>query len=131
MAGGRCALLLGALFTAALPFVEGDAAVWTPRLIATLTVATLLAAAAVVLTWRTRGDRPPAIAARGRRGWPGSPWPRSGVTGLTVVLVLWDAGSDASDVGLVGWAHAAVAVLGYLAVARGSLPSGSSATAPS
>ena len=50
-------LLLGALFTAALPFVEGDAAVWTPRLIVTLAVATLLAAAAVVLTWRTRGDQ--------------------------------------------------------------------------
>ena len=44
---------------------------------------------------------------------------RRGVTGLSVVLVLWDAGSDASDVGLVDWAHAAVAVLGYLAVSAG------------
>ena len=32
-----------ALFAAALPFVEGDAAVWTPRLVVTLTVAALLA----------------------------------------------------------------------------------------
>ena len=112
-------LLLGALFTAALPFVEGDAAVWTPRLIVTLTVATLLAAAAVVLTWRTRG----AQADPGRRttsawlAW--EPLAAAGVTGLSVVLVLWDAGSDASDVGLVDWAHAAVAVLGYLAVSAG------------
>ena len=42
-----------------------------------------------------------------------------GVTGLAVLLVLWDAGADASDVGFVDWAHAAVAVVGYLAVSAG------------
>ncbi len=111
--------LLGALFAAALPFVEGDAAVWTPRLVVTVAVATLLAIAAVVVTWRSRGGE----AGPGRRtplpwlAW--EPLAALGVTGLAVLLVLWDAGADADDVGLVDWAHAALAVLGYLAVSAG------------
>ena len=112
-------VLLGALFVAALPFVEGDAAVWTPRLVITVAVATLLAVAAVVVTWRSRGSE--AIPGR-RTPLPWLAWEplvAVGVTGLAVLLVLWDAGADASDVGLVDWAHAAVAVLGYLAVSAG------------
>ncbi len=112
-------VLLGALFVAALPFVEGEAAVWTPRLVATVVVATLLAAAAVVVTWRSRGG-PGDPGRRTPLPWLAwEPLAALAVTGLAVLLVLWDAGADASDVGLVDWAHAAVAVLGYLAVSAG------------
>ncbi|QIK66295.1 DUF2157 domain-containing protein [Nocardioides sp. HDW12B] len=107
-------VLLGALFAAALPFVEGHAAVWTPRLVTTVVVATLLALAAVVVTLRSPVE---PVETRRRLAW--EPLAALGVTGLAVVLVLWDAGADASDVGLVDWAHAAVAVLGYLAVSAG------------
>ncbi len=41
------------------------------------------------------------------------------VTALSVLLVLWDAGTDADAVGVGGWLHAALAVLTYLAVASG------------
>lgn len=108
-------VLLGSLFAAALPYLEGDGLVWTPRLVVTLVVAGLLVLAAVtaaVLDHRSGAGDP------GRR----TPWLVAeplgavAVTGLTLLLVAWEAGADVSDVGFLDWAHAAVAVLGYLAV---------------
>ena len=107
-------VLLGALFAAALPYVEGDGLEWTPRLVVTLVVSGLLVLAAVATAVASRRS----AADHGRRApWlVAEPLAAVAVTGLTLLLVAWEAGADVSDVGLLDWAHAAVAVLGYLAV---------------
>lgn len=106
--------LLGALFAAALPFGEVDDVVWTARLSIAVTAAALLGLATVgvlLLRRRSGGTTPPCLL-----------WELLGaatVTGLAVLLAVWDAGSDAGQVSLVDWAHAATAVVGYLAVSAG------------
>jgi uncharacterized membrane protein len=106
--------LLGALFAAALPFGDAHDLVWTGRLIVTVVVAALLAVAAVVagLPGRAGATTTPWLA------W--EPLGALAVTGLAVLLAVWDAGTDADQVGLVDWAHAAVAVIGFLAVSAGA-----------
>jgi hypothetical protein len=97
------------LFTAALPFVESDGSGWPVVLVVLLTVAGLATAAAIVL-----GLRP---------GAPPWAWaePAGGVavTLVSLLLVVWEPGSDASAVGAEAWAHAILSVAVYLAVATG------------
>lgn len=114
-------VLLGALFTAALPYVEGDGITWSLRLVVTLVVAGLLALAAVAATatGRSRSSAGASEEADHGRRTPwlvAEPLGAVAVTALTLLLVAWEAGADASDVGFLDWAHAAVAVLGYLVV---------------
>lgn len=101
--------LLGVLFAAALPFVRGQEVVWRATLVAELAVAGVLAVAAVAVAMR-RSDRPWLWA---------EPVGALVVAGLAAVLVLWEAGADADDIGAAGWAHAVVAVVTYLVVATG------------
>lgn len=102
-------LLLGALFVAALPFVEGDGLTWTPRLVAVVVVAVTLASAGVAVHLRPGADR---------RG-AGEPLGAVAVTALALLLVVWEAGGSAERVAPADWAHALVAVAGYLAVCSG------------
>jgi uncharacterized membrane protein len=101
--------LLGALFTAAMPFLGTDGFEWTTTLVVLLVVAAGLCAAAVALTASRRV---------GRLVWA-EPAGALAVTTLAVLLLWWDAGADADTVRAQDWAHAAVAVLTYLAVAAG------------
>jgi uncharacterized membrane protein len=105
--------LLGALFAAALPFGVVVELVWTLQLIVTVVAAALLAVAAVAAGKLDRAERtaPPWLA------W--EPLGAVAVTGLALLLAVWDAGSEADRVGLLDWAHAALAVVGYLAVSAG------------
>jgi uncharacterized membrane protein len=103
--------LLGALFAAALPFGEVDDLVWTGQLAVSVAAALLLVGAAVVTVLLGRGTSPPRLL------W--EPFGAVAVTVLAVVLAVWDAGSDVDQVALLDWAHAAVAVIGFLAVSAG------------
>jgi uncharacterized membrane protein len=101
--------LLAVLFTAALPFVESDSTSWPLTLVVLLVLAVLATGAAVAL-----GVRP---------GAPAWAWaePAGGVaiTLVSLLLIAWEAGSDAGSVGLEDWAHAILSVAVYLAVASG------------
>jgi uncharacterized membrane protein len=95
-------LTLGALFVAALPFVDSDDFAWTTFLVVALVLAGLAALAGIALApgnFRLEPLMALAIAAVG------------------VALVLWDAGADADDVGALDWAHAAVGVAVYVGAA--------------
>ena len=102
------ALLLGALFVAALPFVDADGFGWTPWLAAAVVVAGLAAGAGAALApGRCRLEAIGALA----------------TAGAAVVLVLWDAGSDVDAALTAGAvAHAAVSVLVYVGRGRGRHP---------
>lgn len=98
------ALALSALFAAALPFVSPVDFVWSTWLVVGVVAATLATGAAVTLaSGYTRLE----------------PLGAAGVLVASVLLVLWEAGDDVETVTLVDWAHAAVSVAVYVAVAVG------------
>ena len=93
-------LLLGGLFTAALPLGGEVDLVWTTTLVVVLTLAAALAAGALLTPRDTRLEVLGAVAA-----------------GLAAVgLMVWDAG-DREPVTGPGVAHAAVSILVYVLVA--------------
>ena len=97
-------LALAALFAAALPFVTMIDFEWSGWLVAGLVLAALAAGSAIVLV----------------RGYPRlEPIGALAVLAISVLMVLWDAGDDAEALTLVDWAHAAVSVVVYVAVAVG------------
>lgn len=101
--------LLGLLFVAAMPFIGADDFAWRPTLAVELVVAAAAVAAAVSLAARPGAPR-----------WLwAEPLGALVVVALAVLLLAWDAGTDAQQVGVGDWAHAAFSVLSYLAVATG------------
>ncbi len=94
------ALLLGGLFTAALPFDDGRDFVWTISLVVMLTLAAALAAGALMTPLASRLEVLGAVLAA------------AGAVGLA----LWDSGGTdtVTDAGVV---HAAVSVVAYVLVA--------------
>ena len=99
---GGAALALAALFAAALPFVDPAGAEPGAWSLGALAVAGLLAAAVVALVPGTARLEPLAAVA---------------ALGVAVGLVVWEAGTDATDVDAAGWAHAAVGVTAYVGAA--------------
>ena len=98
-------LALATLFTAALPFVGTDDFTWDGWLAGGLVVAGIAVAAALVLG---RGV--------GRLEPVGAVW----VLVVSLALVLWEAGAEASEALTVAdWAHAAVSVTAYAGLAVG------------
>lgn len=95
---------LGTLFAAALPFVTAADFVWEATLVAGLVVAGLLVAAAVVVAAGRARVEPLAAAA---------------VLAVSVLLVLWEAGRSATEVGAEDWLHALASVGIYVLVAVG------------
>jgi uncharacterized membrane protein len=97
-------LALAALFAAAIPGVTLDDFRWSTVLVVATAVAAVLAAAAVAVV---------------------SGWRRLEVVGtlaaavVSWLLVMWDTGASASDVEAADWAHAAVAIVAYVAAAAG------------
>lgn len=98
------ALALAALFAAAIPAVTTSDFAWSPVLLVGTVVAALLAAAAAVLVpgWR----RLEVVGA-------------AAVAAVALLLVWWDTGSDTAHVDLADWAHAATAIVVYVAAAAG------------
>jgi uncharacterized membrane protein len=101
--------LLGALFVAAMPFLDTGGFTWTTNLLVLVVVGTLLALSALLSTATLRSPR---------LVWA-EPAGALVTTGLAVLLLAWEAGTDADRVGVEDWAHAAVAVMTYLLVAAG------------
>jgi uncharacterized membrane protein len=99
-----CALVMVTLFAAAIPYTTTDGFEWNVWLVLGLVAAGVAAAAAVV-------------RARGNARW--EPLGALGVLGFSVLMVLWDTGTDTSSVDLADWAHAAVGVAAYVVVAVG------------
>jgi uncharacterized membrane protein len=97
-------LALGVLFVAALPFVTADGLTWSPWLVGGVVAATAALTAAWLWAPGTARLEPLGAAA---------------VLGLSVLLVLWEAGTDADRLGVAGWAHAGLAVAAYVTVAIG------------
>ncbi|EON25263.1 membrane protein [Nocardioides sp. CF8] len=96
--------LLGmvSLFIAAVPYTNTDAFEWDGWLVASLVVATVAAAAALVVA-RGRARLEPVVAV--------------GVLAVAALMVRWDTGTDTSQVDLADWAHAAVGVVAFVALA--------------
>jgi uncharacterized membrane protein len=94
---------LGALFVAALPFVNADDFEGAPWLVVLLALSGLaVAAAAGLATGNARLE--PAIALV--------------ITVVGVLLVTWDVGTDLDDqIGAAGWAHAGFGVVAYVGAA--------------
>ena len=99
-----CALAMVALFAAAIPFTTTDGFEWNVWLVLELVAAGVAAAAAL-------------LVARGNARW--EPLGALGVLAFSVLMVLWDTGTDPSTVGVEDWAHAAIGVAAYVAVAVG------------
>jgi uncharacterized membrane protein len=99
-----CALAMVALFAAAIPYTTTEGFEWNGWLVLGL------AAAAVAAAWAL-------VLARGNARW--EPLGAVGVLAFSVVMVLWDTGTDTSTVDLADWAHAAVGVTAYVVVAVG------------
>jgi len=99
VAGGMALL---AVFVAAVPDIGGDGIVWSAWLVGALVSAGVVAAAAAL-------TRPGPTALE----------PLGAVVVLVVatLLGLWTTGTDATDVDAGDWAHAAVSVLAYVALA--------------
>lgn len=98
-------LALATLFTAALPFADDTDFAWDGWLIGGLAVAGLVAVAAVAL---------------GRGAGRLEPLGAVGVLVLSLGLVLWDAGTEASEaLTAADWAHAGVSVAAYAGLAVG------------
>jgi uncharacterized membrane protein len=96
-------LALSSLFVAALPFVDPGDFAWTPWLVGGLVLASVCAIAALTIAAGTSRLEPIGAVA---------------VAGVSVALVLWEAGADASDrLTVEDWAHAAVSVVAYVALA--------------
>lgn len=101
--------VLGVLFAAALPYLDLGGFAWTRTLVVECVVAVVLALAALVVALR---------AGSPRLLWA-EPVGAIATSTLAVALLAWEAGADADEVGLLDWAHAAVAVGAYLLVAVG------------
>lgn len=99
-----CALVMVTLFAAAIPFTTTDGFEWNLWLVLELAAAGVATAGAVVL-------------ARGNARW--EPLAAVGILVFSVLMVLWDTGTDTSTVGPEDWAHAAVGVAAYVVVAVG------------
>ena len=102
--------VLGVLFAAALPYLDLGGFTWTTALAVECVVALTLAIAAVGVSLRPGAPRlvwaePAGAVATGA---------------LAVLLLAWEAGAETDQVGILDWAHAAVAVGAYLAVAVGA-----------
>ncbi|MFZ2504429.1 MAG: hypothetical protein WAW88_17340, partial [Nocardioides sp.] len=95
-------LSLSGLFAAAIPEITAEDFRWSPTLIAIVVGTALVAGAALAL-------------ARGRDRW--EPLGALVTTAVGLLLVLWEAGANAQNVGAQDWAHAAVSVLLYVLVA--------------
>ncbi|PUA81599.1 DUF2157 domain-containing protein [Nocardioides currus] len=96
--------LLGmvSLFVAAVPYTTTDGFRWSGWLFAAL-VAAGVAAGAALLVARGRARLEPLVAVA--------------VVGVAGLMVLWDTGTDTSSVGAADWAHAAVGVVAFVALA--------------
>ncbi len=97
-------LALAALFAAALPFVTTTDFAWNIWLVVGLVLAAVAAGSAIVLVGGYARLEPIGALA---------------ILGVSVVMVMWDAGDDAEVLTLVDWAHAAVSVVVYVVVAVG------------
>ncbi|WP_159081361.1 DUF2157 domain-containing protein [Nocardioides sediminis] len=99
-----CALALVALFAAAIPYTTTDGFEWNLWLVLDLVAAGVAAAVALAV-------------ARGTARW--EPLGALAVLGFSVLMVLWDTGTDTSSVDAADWAHAAIGVAAYVVVAVG------------
>lgn len=90
------------LFVAAVPYATTDDFEWTGPLVAAAVVAAILVITALVLGQGTSRLEPVGAVA---------------VLGVAVLMVWWDTGTDTSQVGAADWAHAAIGVLAFVAVA--------------
>ncbi len=98
-------LSLGALFTAALPFVTTDDFTGSTILVVVLVASGLAVGAAVALAGGNARLEPAMALA---------------IAGVGVLLVLWEVGADletGGEVTLSGWAHAALGVVAYVGAA--------------
>ncbi|WP_338750979.1 DUF2157 domain-containing protein [Janibacter alittae] len=102
------ALALAALFVAAIPGLY-DGFDWSLWLGLELGAALVLTAAAVALTVR-----------RSDRAWI-EPVGALAVLIVAALLALWDVDTDVRDVGFDQWAHAALSIIAYVALAVGLL----------
>ncbi|MGZ5405178.1 MAG: DUF2157 domain-containing protein [Nocardioides sp.] len=98
------AAALAMLFAAALPYVTLEDFAWSRWLVAGLVVAGIAAVAATLL-------------ARGRERF--EPLGAVAVAAVSVGLVLWDTGTDTSELDVADWAHAGLSVAVYVVVAVG------------
>ncbi|WP_297733793.1 DUF2157 domain-containing protein [Nocardioides sp.] len=90
------------LFVAAVPSTTTDDFAWNGWLVGSLVVAAALVAAALVIV-RGRARLEPLVAVA--------------ALAAAVLMVLWDTGTDTSDVNAADWAHAAVSVVAFVALA--------------
>jgi uncharacterized membrane protein len=98
-------LALTSLFVAALPSVGTGDFAWTPWLVGGLVLASVCAIAALAVTTGSGRLEPVGAVA---------------VAGISVALVLWEAGAEASDrLTAADWAHAGLSVAAYVALAVG------------
>jgi uncharacterized membrane protein len=110
-----CALAMITLFAAAIPYTTTEGFEWDVWLVLELAAAGVAAGAALLL-------------ARGTARW--EPLGVLGVLGFSVLMVLWDTGTDTSSVGADDWAHAAIGVAAYVVVAVGLAALGTLRDAP-
>ena len=90
------------LFIAAVPYTTTDGFEWNGWLLVALVVAAVTAAGALVVA-RGRARLEPLVAI--------------GVLVVAGLMVLWDTGTDASQVDLADWAHAAAGVIAFVVLA--------------
>ena len=98
-------LALATLFGAALPFVTTEDFAWSRWLVVGVVLAGLAGAAATLLSEGTTRLEPLAALA---------------VLGLSVLLVIWDSGTETDALTVADWAHAGVSVAVYVVVAVGT-----------
>ena len=95
-------LAMVSLFVAAVPYTTTEDFAWNGWLVASLVIAAALVAVALVIA----------------RGWARlEPVVAVAVLGVATTMVLWDTGTDTSQVNAADWAHAAVSVLAFVALA--------------
>src|SRR5690606_16826598 len=97
---------LAALFAAAIPGIHGESIAWSGWLVAQTTAAALAAVAALALAVR-----------RGHGAWV-EPAGAIAVLVASLLLAMWDTGTDVTDVGVDQWAPAGLAVVACVALAR-------------
>ncbi len=90
------------LFIAAVPYTTTEDFSWNGWLVGVIAVAAVAAAGALVVA-RGRARVEPLVAI--------------GVLAIAGLMVLWDTGTDTSDVDLADWAHAATGVVAFVGLA--------------
>ncbi len=93
---------MASLFIAAVPYTTTDGFEWNGWLMASIVVAAISAAIALVVS-------------RGRARF--EPLGAVAVLAVAVLMVLWDTGTETSQVDAADWAHAAVGVVAFVALA--------------